>query len=617
MMTNIRTHILLLLASCCSLLAAADDTWQYILREHGYDAATVHDLTAEQKIKLAEPRCAYVNITGTWFMPTLKTQNTQAWLEFYDGEGNYFKKRVVLNAQGNSSIRMAKKNVSVRFYEEDWGEGATTDISFGNWMKQDVFHLKAYYTDYLRGCGKVAYDIYDDITSDREQPLPWQRAGVTTASAKAMCHPNGFPCYVYVGGWFYGIYTWQLKKSRKNMGLEKDNPQHIYIDGTLSDETLFRGTIDWSMFEVRTPDSLYCTELVGNTPVCKLYDGDNPRELIDSTMTFYDPTNKGHVLSNRVKQSLLQLSGYYAELKALDAMNPTAEAFKRKFSECFDTQGLTDYIVHSLVTNNYDGHQKNWQWCSYDGTKWYVQPYDLDCTFGHHASGLIVMPPEWNFHYGTHFYEFAMGPSLQNLFLKYYLDEVRDRYIALREKQLIDAKRYVGYLEEWQERIGPLGFELEYTQWYDSPCCIETIASPNWTTEDNWENFNDYPAFSSEETYHAGDKCTLRYRIWTATDTSEEDRPYKQLGGKEDDKRAGEWIAERIALLDNYFHFDPDHIQDVTANSPSARKTLLGRHLYIIKDGRTYSVDGKASPYPSPKGKASPHPSPAGESVLP
>ena len=38
---------------------------------------------------------------------------------------------------------------------------------------------------------------------------------------------------------------------------------------------------------------------------------------------------------------------------------------------------------------------------------------------------------------------------------------------------------------------------------------------------------------------------------------------------------------------------DPDHIQDVTSHSPSARKTLLGRHLYIIKDGRTYSVDGK------------------------
>ena len=38
---------------------------------------------------------------------------------------------------------------------------------------------------------------------------------------------------------------------------------------------------------------------------------------------------------------------------------------------------------------------------------------------------------------------------------------------------------------------------------------------------------------------------------------------------------------------------DPDHITDVTANSHSARKTLLGRHLYIIKAGKTYSVDGK------------------------
>ena len=336
----------------------ADDTFQYILDKHGYDPDTVTDLTDSARIKLPEPACAYVNITGISQMPTTKTENLQAWLECYDGNGSYFKKRVILNAQGNSSLSFVKKNVSVKFYEESWSEGKTTDITIGNWVKQDAFHLKAYYTDYFRGCCKIAYDIYDDITSDREKPLPWQRAGIENANKKAMCHPNGFPCYVYLNGNFYGLFVWSLKKDRKNMGQEKDNATHIHLDGTLAGENIFNGKINWSKFEVRNPKGLYCVETTQTEGVAsyKLYDGDNPTELIDSTMPYYDPNNPGHVLTNRVKQSIVGLSRYYTELQRLDAAKPDTATFKSLFSQYFDTQGLTDYFVHSLVTNNYDGH---------------------------------------------------------------------------------------------------------------------------------------------------------------------------------------------------------------------------------------------------------------------
>ena len=268
-MKKIYTTLLLALVYQSAPLLA-DNTYQYILDKHGYEATTAKDLSGEQKIKLAEPYCAYVNITGIDKMPTSKTQNLHAWLECYDGNGNYFKKRIILNAQGNSSLAYPKKNISIEFYETSWGNGKTTDITWGDWVKQDEFHLKAYYTDYFRGAGKIAYDIYDDIVSDREQPLPWQRAGVTTASDKAMCHPNGFPCYVYLNSQFYGLFVWSLKKNHKNMGQEKDNAQHIHIDGLLADNTIFKGNIDWSKFDVRTPKKLYSIateeQLSGNYP---------------------------------------------------------------------------------------------------------------------------------------------------------------------------------------------------------------------------------------------------------------------------------------------------------------------------------------------------------------
>ncbi|MCR5849191.1 MAG: DUF4886 domain-containing protein [Bacteroidaceae bacterium] len=576
------------------------DSWQYIINEHGYDSITITELTKSAKIKLAEPVCAYVNITGINQMPKKKNEDLQAWLECYDGNGNYFKKRVVLNAQGNSSLDFPKKNISVKFYEEMWGEGKTTDITFGNWVKQDAFHLKAYYTDYFRGCGKIAYDIYDDITSDREKPLPWQRAGVTTASDKAMCHPNGFPCYVYLNGKFYGLFVWSLKKNHKNMGQEKDNASHIHLDGILAAETIFNGKINWSQFEVRTPKDLYCvdTTQTGGTPTYKLYDGDNPTELIDSTMPYYEADNQGHVLTNKVKQSLIRFSKYYEELQRLNTANPDTGTIKRLISQYYDIPGLTDYFVHSLVTNNYDGHGKNWQWFTYDGNKWYVEPYDLDCTFGHHASGLLLLTPEWNCHNETRYYQFQGYAGIQKLFLKYFFDDMKDRYIALRKKHLIDVERYSTYFKTWTDRIGLEGFEMEYSKWKDSPCIRETIVNPNWTTEDNWENYNQYPTYSPDSTYHVGDKCKYIFRIWTATATTKGVRPYKQMGYTDSIERVEEWLAERMSLLDEYFDYDPDGIKDLESakhsiTQPVARKVIRDRHLYIIRDNETYSVDGK------------------------
>ncbi|MBO5592078.1 MAG: CotH kinase family protein [Prevotella sp.] len=598
-MKKIYTTLLLALVYQSAPLLA-DNTYQYILDKYGYEATTARDLSGKQKIELAEPYCAYVNITGIDKMPTSKTQNLHAWLECYDGNGNYFKKRVILNAQGNSSLAYPKKNISIEFYETSWGNGKTTDITWGDWVKQDEFHLKAYYTDYFRGAGKIAYDIYDDIVSDREQPLPWQRAGVTTASDKAMCHPNGFPCYVYLNCQFYGLYVWSLKKNHKNMGQEKDNAQHIHIDGLLADNTIFKGNIDWSKFDVRTPKILYSIateeQLPGNyTPQYKVYDGDAPLELIDNSMPYFDPNNENHLITNQVKKSLIALSNYYANLMKLVSAGSVPETIKTEFSNCFDTQGFTDYIVHSLVTNNYDGHWKNWQWFTYDGVKWYVEPYDLDCTFGHHDSGTIIFPPEWNSLYCSHFYQFPVNAGIQKLFLEYFFENIKNRYIELRVKKLIDGDRYSQYFRNWAERIGEEGYEMEHTKWGNSPCFIETVVNPNWETEDNWENYGSYPTYSPDSTYHTGDRCKVAYRIWTATGTTKGVRPYKQIGQVDSQERIENWIKERILLLDEYFSFDPDRITDLASDKQKVdtRKVILAGHLYIIKNNETYSIDGK------------------------
>ena len=61
-MRLLKMRILLTIVSfCIALVILADDTWQYIIDKHGYDPATVTNLTESAKIKLAEPVCAYGN----------------------------------------------------------------------------------------------------------------------------------------------------------------------------------------------------------------------------------------------------------------------------------------------------------------------------------------------------------------------------------------------------------------------------------------------------------------------------------------------------------------------------------------------------------------------------
>ena len=585
----------------------ADDTFRYIVRKHGYDVATVNDLTKSSKIKLDEPSCAYVNITGISKMPTKKTDNLHAWLECYDGNGNYFKKRVVLNAQGNSSLGLAKNNIAIDFCEDEWLGEEETDITIGKWVKQSSFHLKANYTSYFRGESQIGYVIYDDIIADRRQPFPWQRAGIEDANGRAVGHPLGFPCYVYLNGQFYGVFAWQLKKHRKNLNLTKELAEHIHLDGRLDNGTLWNGGIDYTKFEIRNPKTLYCTNVTeeqGSTTYAA-YDGDSPCELIDESMPYFDANNEGHVLSSRVKKYIQRLSNFKSEIKALVDAKADSSSVRAKMESYFDIQGMTDYVVMSFVTSNGDGFEKNWQWITYDGTKWFVMPYDLDCILGNMWQGTFLFPADVFWYYAKYDNVHKTGPIYY--FMRYYGQDVADRYKELRYADVISCSSIMNHFLSWYERVTDEGYNLEYTKWPNSPCNGQSIVSPNWTTSDSywltytWEDYYAFGEFNKARSYNAGDKCTYGGRIWTATTQTQGIAPYTKLAHTDSMERLKSYIDRKLELLDGFFGYDrktyevglndiPSETEDSSAH---VRKYMKDGHLYIIKDGKTYSIDGK------------------------
>ena len=82
-------------------------------------AQNKEDLSSLQKIVIPEPKLAIVNITGISNMPTDKEHEQEAWFDYSD-ENFTFKKRILIKAQGATSLAFPKKSFAVTFCDEDW-----------------------------------------------------------------------------------------------------------------------------------------------------------------------------------------------------------------------------------------------------------------------------------------------------------------------------------------------------------------------------------------------------------------------------------------------------------------------------------------------------------------
>ena len=504
------------------------------LRASGFDVKTPIDWSDSSFIQIPEPRFTIVNITGITAMPTSKMQNLHAWMAFWDMQGNYFKKRVILNAQGNSSMGFVKKNAAIDICNDEWIGDDTAKIRFGNWVSQDSFHLKAYYTDFFRGIGVVSYKLYEQIVKTRGNMYdkPWKKAlidmdsiGVTTKSlgnplagqldlqtdTGALCHPDGFPIALYLNDEFYGIFSWQLKKHRDNYHMDKSTAEHIHLDGGLNVNSIFGGSnkIDWSQFEIRNPKGLYAIggnkydadikqeEIAGETEISSWIETGN---LPDGT-EITSKIKKALQMTAKVKKYIQNLSDAMPSIKAAastyENSNKSKEeldAFKSIYEKYFDVENQEDYIIASDITKNEDGFDKNWQFTTYDGKKWWVNIYDCDMTFGGHFTGAQITEVLTN--------HLNSDLNLPNGYIiKYYSEELRSRYKTLSNLGIIDASNILNMLKDWMMRIGTSFYEEEYKKWKDSPCINNSVIRTEY-----WEliiDDNGIPETDSSETFNA------------------------------------------------------------------------------------------------------------------
>lgn len=289
--------------------------FQQALKNAGFQSGGAGDWSDKEYMYIPEPRLAHLNIITNFNLVNLtKTSDVKCAVEFFDGAGNYFKKWIILNGQGRSSLQFLKKGLGADFFNEDpnssdFDEDNVFSMKFGDWVYQDSFHIKSYYTDWPRCTTPVVYKLTDEVVRTRgvmnDRPYKKYYVGEYSDAANAntqsdldknmetgaRCFPDGFPVIVYQNGEFWGVNAWQLKKHRDNYAQSKKKATHIHLDGDMGYRGYpscfwnWNGTIDWEHYcsgaygiETRNPKNLYCID-------GKKYDADTHDAEIITTAT--------------------------------------------------------------------------------------------------------------------------------------------------------------------------------------------------------------------------------------------------------------------------------------------------------------------------------------------
>ena len=505
----------------------------------GIKIENLFDFSKDSHIELPIPRIAAQVRLYAPKLPTTKTDNIEATLEYIDKDGNYFHKPIILNAQGSSSMSYYVKNMAI-----DINDGS--EIKFGDFPTQDSFHLKKYYIDVFRGQCIVGYWLMEQVYQTRpvgkrypyemlsDEYSPYTGNGKVDEDfyTGAKCHPDGFPINIT---WIntktkiekdMGIYAWNLKKSKEIYHANKKNTEHIILDGIIDNVTLFGGNVDWTQFEIRNPKSLI--DIDG-----KKYDGDSPKELSETDSN-----------SKKVKDYIQRLSGAKAALKASNT--------KETFEKYFIVDSFLDYFIVSQVLYHLDGFRKNWIWCSWDGIHWTPTLYDVDSIFGSHWNGTYVVPNSDK--------QMILGVANVLNLSTLYADEIKARYKQLRDANVFSVKNIVGLLKNWVEKVGYDNIEKEITLYDDIPSYRDPKINDGWELV-AYNNAAD--TYSYEQTYNKENTCVYKGYAFKATKSVVGVPPLAgsylhgplYCGFFNSIKRVSVWLTNRLAFLDTTYEY--------------------------------------------------------------
>lgn len=336
-----------------------------------------------------------IYITGE--IPTAK-ENVKAKLE-YVSKTHKFESFIKIKQQGSYTMTLPKKNFTIQLFEDEYRSVPHYE-DFNGWGETNHYVLKADYNDITHARNVVAAKLWGKIVESRSDygTLPEELRNSPNNGAI-----DGFPVTVYLNGKFQGLYTFNLPKSEFIFGMDKNNENHVALNAERNDEGKEELAFNPCNFNAMWSgiDGDYWSYVTG-------------KDALDSWTQLYNAFDK----NDQIGQSL-------------------------------DIQSAIDYYIFQNVILGVDGYAKNMMLLTYDKTKWYLSPYDLNETFGIFTTEMIS--------YDGDYYNLNSYSKLWQFIEFYYFERVKNRYRELRSTILSKSS----IIEEFEKFIGIYG-EDEY-----------------------------------------------------------------------------------------------------------------------------------------------------------
>ncbi|MDM8332048.1 CotH kinase family protein [Limosilactobacillus pontis] len=348
--------------------------------------------------------------------------------EFVQGK-RVVKGSAVVGIQGASSKNWTKKNLKFKLFSDAGHKSKLSFRPFPTYYKDSSWQLKANYTDNIAQRNGFGAEIWTHFASTNSE-LPHE-----LKLANHYGSIQATPVYLYINGDFYGLMTFNTKKSPQMFGIDKTNNSQIGLSANTA-------AFDVDKQTVGSDDTDNFSLEVGKQ--------EEAQTAVDRLTTF--------------------------------VLKSTADDFKAHLREYIEPTSVIDYAFLNFIIGNDDCWQgKNYDLTTYDGQVWHMLPWDMDSSLGSSWKPGDTTSADKNYF-----------EKIDNVLLNRVLaqhDLVKARLNELTSSNTITSFYLQDTLKAMMNQIGEEGYSREYDRWPDNQA-YKVDANPDylmWFLAHRWD----------------------------------------------------------------------------------------------------------------------------------
>lgn len=333
--------------------------------------------------------------------------------------------------QGASSKAWPKKNLKFKLFSDANHQEKLKFRPFPTYYSDSSWQLKANFTDNIAQRNGFGAEIWTHFAATNSE-LPHE-----LKLANHYGSIQATPVYLYINNEFYGLMTFNTKKSAQMFGIDEKNENQIGLSA------------NYAAFDVK--------QKVGSAETdnfsLEVGKQETAQSAIDRLATFIHDS--------------------------------TAEDFKAHVHEYIDTTSVIDFAFLNFIIGNDDCWQgKNYDFTTYDGKVWHMLPWDMDSSLGSSWKPGDTTGADKNYF-----------EKVDNLLIGRVLaqhDLVKARLKELNDSNAITSFYLQDTLKTMMNQIGEEGYSREYERWADNPA-YKIDANPDylmWFLAHRWKLLN-------------------------------------------------------------------------------------------------------------------------------